>query len=71
MAAIVAMIPSGRERWFARVERWTEGPMLALALIFLVVVILPEIMDMSDDWDDALELAVGWESGPCSLWNSE
>lgn len=40
---------------FERVERATELPMLLLALAFLVAVGLPEVMDLSEQWLQALD----------------
>ena len=51
---------SERERRFHRVEQLTELPMLALAIAFLLVVALPELVhDLPRATLDALE-AVGW-----------
>jgi voltage-gated potassium channel len=53
------MTPITREQWFARVERWTEAPMLLLSVLFLVSVVVPEVSDIPADWEDTLEL-LGW-----------
>src|SRR5690349_1745556 len=44
-----------RTKLFERVERATEVPMLILAVVFLLAVGLPEVMDLSAEWLVALE----------------
>jgi voltage-gated potassium channel len=46
-------------RLAARVERATRLPMTLLALVFLAVVLLPELADLSPETQEALE-AVNW-----------
>jgi voltage-gated potassium channel len=44
-----------RKELFERVERATELPMLILALIFLVAVAVPEVIDLPEAWAVAFE----------------
>jgi voltage-gated potassium channel len=53
------MDPDRRQDLFVRVERATELPMLLLAVVFLIAVAVPEIVDLSTEWAMALE-AVVW-----------
>jgi voltage-gated potassium channel len=51
--------PDRRQELFVRVERATELPMLLLAVVFLIAVGIPEIVDVTPEWEMALE-AVTW-----------
>ena len=53
------MKPERRELLLARVERATEVPMLVLAVIFLAVIALPEVVDVSQPTWEILD-GVGW-----------
>jgi voltage-gated potassium channel len=48
-----------RQILFARVERATEVPMLLLAIVFLVVIAVPEAIDVSPEWEMTFE-AITW-----------
>jgi voltage-gated potassium channel len=48
-----------RRDLFDRVERATELPMLLLAVAFLVVFAIPEVMELSPEWEVAVE-ATSW-----------
>jgi voltage-gated potassium channel len=51
-----------RRLLFDRVERATELPMLLLAVAFLVVFALPEVMELSPEWE------VGVEASSWMIW---
>ena len=47
-----------RQKLFVRVERATEVPMLLLAIVFLVAIAAPEVIDLSAEWAAALESVI-------------
>jgi voltage-gated potassium channel len=48
-----------RQVLFERVERATEVPMLLLAVVFLIAVAVPEVMELTPEWEATLE-AITW-----------
>src|SRR5215216_4988087 len=48
-----------RQALFVRVERATEVPMLLLAIVFLIAVAAPEVVELSPEWEMTFE-AITW-----------